>query len=187
MKKRRATASATTTAPTQNDAVMLEALLRERARTLADRVLEQKEPAVYGTVVVARRLGSSLGFPMDSVREVRTVRTNRLPHVKPSIAGLFQLRGVLHVLVDAKAIVGEGPALAHGDTATTVVLEHEGRCLGIRVDEVIGPRLVLADELDGNHADRQLDLVAEITRDCVEILDVHALFHSPDIRMDQKP
>ncbi|MCC6876467.1 MAG: hypothetical protein IT378_19340 [Sandaracinaceae bacterium] len=64
--------------------------------------------------------------------------------------------------------------------------------MGLRVDEVLGPRVIHADELDTSHRshDREhahdvaRELVAHVTRDCTEILDIDRLFASEALRLE---
>ncbi len=169
-----------------SDDAAIERLLRERGQRLAARVLDEEKPEVFGTVVVARRRDTTLAFPIECLRELRNVKLTRLPHAARSVCGIFQLRGQLFSLVDLGALVGESEPLAHGSVVLVAMLEHDGNVLGVRLDEVIGPRVVLVEDLDRGHRERQIDFVQEVTRDCVEILDLPAVFACKDFHMGER-
>lgn len=168
------------------DDAATERLLRERGQRLAARTLDEANPEVFGAVVVVRRRDTTLAFPIERLREIRSVRLTRLPHASRSVCGVFQLRGELFSLIDLRALVGESAPLAHGATVLVAMLEHDGKALGVRLDDVIGPRLVLRDELDRGHRETQIGFVQEVTRDCVEILDVSAVFECRDFQMGER-
>ncbi|MBC7170827.1 MAG: CheW domain-containing protein [Polyangiaceae bacterium] len=168
------------------DDAAIEQLLRARGQELAARTLEEVKPDVFGTVVVARRRETMLAFRIECLREIRSVRLTRLPHATRSVCGIFQLRGQLFSLVDLRSLVGESEPLVHGAAVLVAMLEHDGKVLGVRIDEVIGPRVVLVEELDRGHRERPIDFVQEVTRDCVEILDVPAVFACRDFHMGER-
>jgi purine-binding chemotaxis protein CheW len=161
----------------------IERILRERGRKLAERA-EAVRPEIYGTVVVARRGSSLLGFPIDRVAEVRVVRVTRLPNAHHYISGVFQLRGQIYALSDLRAFMGEPEPMTHGQVTSAVLLTREEKSIGVRVDEVLGPREIEQRELDRGHRDGRLELIADVTHDCVEIMDVDAFFASPHLRVE---
>jgi chemotaxis signal transduction protein len=165
------------------DDAAIERVLRERGRRLAERA-EAVRPEIYGTVIVARRGATLLGFPIDHVSEVRVVKVTRLPHAQRYVSGVFQLRGQLYALSDLRSFLDEHEPMTQGQITSAVLLTQRGKSLGVRVDEVIGPREIELRELDRGHRDGRLELIAEITHDCIEILDVDAFFASPHLRME---
>lgn len=168
----------------KRDRNAVQRMLRDRARRLAERNVEQTVREVVGEIVVVRRAQSSWGFPLDAVSEVRVVSVTRLPRATEHVCGFFQIRGQVHCLVDLQPFVGEATAPSHGDRAVVAVVERPPRVLGVRVDAVIGARTVFRDEIDATRRERMLELVADVTQDCVQIVDVDALFASEALRME---
>jgi len=156
-----------------------ERLLRDRARALAERRLDAVARTVVSRVVVVRSGTSLLGLPVESVREVREVRVTRLPHAKPPVQALFQLRGRVLALVDLDAAaggseLGEAP-LVHGDRALIALLTGAGGAFGLRIAEVIGARDVFADEVERGLSEGRAEAVSLVTRDLVQIVDIGRL------------
>lgn len=167
-----------------DDAANVERVLRARARSAAARALEVVEREVVAGVVVVRRARSTWGIPMASLEEVREVLVTRLPHASPTVVGLFHRRGQIASLVDLQPLVGPSDALGHGDRVLVAVVRSGSHVLGLRIDEVVGPRDVYADEVDTASVERRLAIVARVTRDCVEILDVPAIFEARALRLE---
>lgn len=161
----------------------IEKVLKERSRQLAALRITPEERQQLGEVVVVRRAESRIAFPIAHVLEVREVRVSRLPHRTRYICGLFPLRGQVHCLVDLRPFMGHATELAHGERTLAVLIQSAPGVLGVRVDEVVGPRTVYADEIDSGRRERRLDFVSDVTRDCVEIIDVDVLIQSKDLRM----
>lgn len=166
--------------------IAAEAQLRERAKKLAAHTLRKAVREVVAEVIVVRRERSMLALPILCVEEVREVRVTRLPHRSRFVCGLFSLRGRVCSLVDVQPLVGAADEVGHGDRALVALVRGPRGTLGLRVDEVLGPRVVYGDELDTSHRDRQLDIVARVTRDCVEIVDMDALFASETVRLEAR-
>lgn len=163
----------------------VEEQLRERAKALASLRLRTPDRQLLCEVIVVRRGRTVLGLPIAQAEEVRVVTVSRLPHHARRVAGLFQLRGQVHCLIELEPYGSGSDELRHGERAIVVLLRGTRGALGVRVDEVIGPRSVHADEIDGPHRDRQLEYVRHVTRDCLEIIDVEALLASPSLQLEQ--
>lgn len=161
-----------------------ERLLRERARALASIRLAPPDRRVLTEAIVIRRERSTFAFPTRSVTEVRSVRVTRIPHATRYHSGLFHLRGRVHSLVDLQPFVGAGAELRHGERTLAIVVESGPRALGVRADEILGPRTIYEDELDESQRERKIEFIRFVTRTCEEIIDVDALFESPLIRME---
>jgi hypothetical protein len=75
-----------------------------------------------------------------------------------------------------------GPATPAGEDAETLValVGDSGRALGLRIDEVIGPRVVFRDECDADAAPAQ-DFALAATRDLLVLLDLRALLARPEL------
>jgi chemotaxis signal transduction protein len=154
-----------------------EAVLRERARRLAERVLDAVDDEIHATVIVTMRGEAQLGFPIDAVREARTVRVTRLPNAPAHIAGLVPIHGQVYALVDPDASRGSTKPIAHGGaTPAVIVAPGNGRAvIAVRIDEIVGPRTVFRRELDRHPRERGGSIVGDITLDGLEIIDIERL------------
>lgn len=158
-------------------------VLRQRARHFAALRLESDVRDVLLEAIVVRRSESLLAFPIETAIEVREVVSTRLPHRTRHVCGLFQLRGKVHCLVDLQPFIGPATELAHRDHTLALLIQGQPGLLGLRIDEVLGPRTFYVDELDTGSRDKRLEFVTDVTRDCIEIIDVYTLFASPALRM----
>ena len=136
-----------------------------------------------GSHVVMRRGDLVFATPVLATREVRQVQVARLPGSGEVIVGLFQLRGRTCSLVDIAPIAGPTEALTHAAESLVVVVSASPGDLGLRIDEVIGPRTIFIDEIDEGLDERTLKFVSHMTRDLVHVLDVEALMASPEVRI----
>ncbi len=161
----------------------VEAELRARRARLELRTHAERERTVAAQVVVARRGAALLGIPIEHAAEFRRAPVTALPGVPATIAGLFQIRGYTHCCVDLLPMLNGEPAAVDGQAVLIGVLDTPSGPLGVRFDEVIGPRTVHHDELDENLQHSSGAIVAMVTRDLLEIIDVRRLCESPDIRI----
>lgn len=161
-----------------------EQVLEERARALAARrVDERREPLL--TVVAVRAGGQLFGLPLSALAEVAPMRPiAHLSALPPWLPGLVQVRGELVSVLD----------LAHwfqvpGTPAprNLALVSHRRRLLALLVDEVLGARVVYADEVAGellrDHEARGRP-VRTVTRDLMLVLDSERLFAHPDVVVD---
>lgn len=161
-----------------------EQVLEERARALAARrVDERREPLL--TVVAVRAGGQLFGLPLAALAEVAPMRPiAHLAALPPWLPGLVQVRGELVSVLD----------LAHwfqvpGTPAprNLALVSHRRRLLALLVDEVLGARVVYADEVAGellrDHEARGRP-VRTVTRDLMLVLDPERLFAHPDVVVD---
>lgn len=162
----------------------VEAVLLERSRQFAALRLEEQTRETLLDVIVVRRVQSVFGFPIRSVVEVRHATCTRVPHRSPFVCGVFQLRAELQCLVDVQPYIGPATELEHGGRSLALLVRGRAGVLGIRIDQVLGPRTLYIDELDTGRRDRHLEFVTHITQDCVEVVDVETLLASPCLRLD---
>ncbi len=163
----------------------LEATLRQRARALAARELEQRKSVVFAEVVAVRRAGLILAVPIAEAREVRRVDVTGLPGSTGFVNGVFQLRGKVLSLVDLAPFCSEAQPLLHGDQTLVIVVGRDDRFLGLRIDEIDGQRTILQEEIDGEFRGRELPFVTHVTRNLAHIVDVEMLLTSPEVRIDR--
>jgi chemotaxis signal transduction protein len=159
----------------------IERELRQRATDMASRVSQLEAATPFAEVVVATRGTVVFGLPIDRVVEVRMVELTALPHATAVVNALFQVRGRVHCLVDALPFYGVEEPLGHGVTTLVALIRGRRGVVGLRLDELVGARLVTVDEIeDGVHGDG-VAFVRAVTRDLVEILDVDLLLDQPSL------
>ena len=159
----------------------IEEILKERAKKLAQRKLQLDQRQLLIDVIVVARSGVHLALPMKCAREVRRVKITKIPGARSPVEGLFQVRGECHNLFDLHSFFfGQSQSLDHGDSSLAIITQHGERTLGLRIDEVIGPRTVYRDELHDEGGQKQLPFVSEVTRDILNIIDIGRLFDELD-------
>jgi chemotaxis signal transduction protein len=158
-------------------------LLKKRAREVRARNSSMQFREVFHEVIVVRRGKSVLGLPIDAVREIRLVHPVALPHRTPFIQSLYQVRGKVQCLVDLQPFF-DAPSDFPGNegVAAAIVSNHKGE-IGIRIDEVIGPRVVYLDEKDEGLVERSKAFVSAVTRDLLIIIHIDFLFEQPEIQL----
>ncbi len=159
----------------------LEAVLRRRSQKLAGRQLTPQHQDVHEEVIVARRAGVSLAVPLSAADEVRTIELVAVPGSGEVVNGLFQIRGQVRSLVDLAPFFGPAEPLCHGQSTLSLLFSDSGSALGLRIDEIVGPRSVLSHEIDQGLQEQ--DIVSCVTKDLVHILDIHAVMASPAVRL----
>jgi purine-binding chemotaxis protein CheW len=127
-------------------------------------------------VLLVRADGRSYGIAVQSVREVLHHRpATRLPGAPAWVLGLINLRGVLVSVVDLAARLGGAPLNHPG--ASIVLVEHDGRSVGVAVAEVRDVAAV--DAGGGMHDDAGADAivqgVARVGDEIVALLDARAV------------
>lgn len=152
------------------------AVLKRRARKLADREVKVDARIEAAQVVHARRGELALGFSVDSVREVRRVPVSPLPEAPTGVVGFFQVRGQPFALADLQALEGRGAPSLGGTEALAVLVEFEGRPLGVVIDEIVGVRTVFEDEVRDGDADPEGRVFAYATPDFLNVIDIPSLF-----------
>ena len=162
-----------------------DAILEQRLGELASRRLESEECDTVAEVIVARRAGFTFATPVESTGEVRLVEVTSLPGATDVIGGVFQIRGTTYSLIDIAPFFGESSGLEHGSRTLAAVVSGLPGELGIRLDEVIGPRTIETSDLDEGLGERQLPFVSHVTRDLVHVLDIQALMASPKVRISK--
>lgn len=163
----------------------LEAELRARRARLEERRRRGQggERSVAAEVVVARRGGARLGLDIEHIAEFRRTPVTPLPGAPAAITGLFQTRGTTHCCVDLLTLLtGERPSLDERELLIGVIHTPAGP-LGLRFDEVLGPRTVYADEVDGSRRPEEHSVVSLVTRDLLQIIDHRRLCDAPEIRV----
>ncbi|MFO7566812.1 MAG: chemotaxis protein CheW [Enhygromyxa sp.] len=161
----------------------VEAELRARRARLESRTHKQREREVAAEVIAVRRGTALLGVPIEQVVEFRRAPVTPVPGVPATIVGLFQIRGYVHCCVDLLPISSKERAPSEAHTLLIGVVDTPRGPLGIRFDEVLGPRTVYGDELDENLQRSSGPVVAMVTRDLLEVIDVRRLCERPDIHI----
>lgn len=123
-----------------------------------------------------------LAFPITRVREILPARpATRLPGCGPEVRGLIGLRGRLVTVFDLGAILGLEPSGEREDHRL-VLLEHEGRVVGMAVDAMVAVTRTATHELSLHRETRQM---FDIERD--EIIGVGTLEGRPFTAIDADP
>lgn len=123
-----------------------------------------------------------LAFPITRVREILPPRGfTRLPGCGPEVCGLVGLRGRIVTVLDLGAILGLRPAAALEDHRM-VLLEHEGRVVGMAVDAMVAVTRTTARDLS---LGRETRVIFDIERD--EVIGVGSLEGRPFTAIDPEP
>lgn len=149
-------------------------LMRERTARFAEAPRESSRE-LLAQVVEVRRGDGRLGLPRARVKEIRSVRLCRLPHMPRTLPGVFHLRGRVLPALDLQPLLGEFTSYEQGARCTVAVLSDPRGNLGLCIDEVRGLRLVYADEIDGNAELGRNDFITAVTRDLLALIDVDKL------------
>ena len=164
----------------------LRRILDKRADNMSARRGGVEEREVLSDVIVARRGDILLGFPVQTVREVRKNYAIPLAHGNEIVVGLFQARGQINSLVDIVSLLGV--STTGGKTRKKSYIVHvswQARDLGVVVDELVGRRELYRDEVAAGHEEERGAIVSSITRDLVSLIDIKALFSAPGIILDR--
>jgi chemotaxis signal transduction protein len=156
------------------DVAATEALLRERAARFAEVSRESSREQVY-EVIDVERAGSRLGLPRERVREIRVVRLCRLPHLPPTLPGIFHIRGRVLPALDIQPLLDELTPLEHDARCMVAMLTDPRGELGLCIDDVHGLRPVYRDELDGSAELGCSEFFTVVTRDLLAIVNVASL------------
>jgi twitching motility protein PilI len=99
---------------------------------------------------IAFRVGSSsLLAPLDEVVEILDLpKLARVPHSKPWVHGIANIRGNLLPVVDFYGFLSDG-VVSTGEKSRVLVIDHNGIYSGLVVDEIYG----LKHFLDSEHTD----------------------------------
>ena len=123
-----------------------------------------------------------LAFPITAVREILPPRPfTRLPGTGAEVCGLIGLRGRIVTVLDLGAILGLAPSVRRPDHRL-VLLEHEGRVIGMAVDEMVAVTRAAARDLSLAQETRG---VFDIERD--DVIGVGTLNDRPFTAIDPAP
>lgn len=158
-----------------------EVRLKARARQLAARANGKTAAPPLGQFVIGRRAQFLFGIPVAALEEVRPTPWTRLPGASSTSPGVFHFRGRFVPMVDLAALVDGHGGLPDGAQVMTAVMVENGRLTGLGMDELLGVRVVLPEDVVESLAGEPF--VQCITRDLVALLDVQrlglSLQHSP--------
>ena len=98
-----------------------------------------------GTRILEWRVESRrFGTPVSGILEILEARSAiRIPGAPPEILGLVNVRGTILTVIDGRTLFGE---IRSGDPGAILVIEVQGRAVGVAVSEVL-------DLLDAGQAD----------------------------------
>jgi chemotaxis signal transduction protein len=158
-----------------------EKILKDRARQLAARQDVTTQRRVLFEVVAVKRGDSLIGFPMAEAQEIRHIKAVPLPHATLYVQGLFQLRGEVSCLIDLQPFFG---ALPDNGEVMAVLVTHGGETCGYRIDALVGPRQVFADECNKQNELWAHDFALGFTHDLLTIVNVEKLRQRPELVLD---
>lgn len=92
-----------------------------------------------GSRLLEWRVGSRrFGTPVSGILEILEARVaTRIPGAPSEILGLVNVRGSIITVIDGRALFGEAP---DGDPGAILVIELQGRAVGMVVSEVLDLR-----------------------------------------------
>lgn len=126
--------------------------------------------------------GHWLAFSITRVREILPPRGfTRLPGCGPEVCGLVGLRGRIVTVFDLGAILGLRPA-AQREDHRLVLLELDGRVVGMAVDEMVAVTRATARDLS---LSREARSIFDIERE--EVIGVGSLEGRPFTALDPEP
>ena len=92
------------------------------------------------------------GIELGTVREILPFRRpTRLPGAPGYVAGLINVRGTIVTVVDLGARLDERTAVRH--EGSVVLVDHQGRLVGLAVDEVMDVQVLEADRIEAAAGD----------------------------------
>lgn len=163
-------------------------ILEERARALAKPPAKRTEHGRVDVLVV--RVGAeSYGIGIEHVREVRPLEgLTPVPNLPPMWAGLVNLRGVLHPVLDMGRYLGL-EAADGGEERQVVLVASATATVGLAVSEVVGLRSLPAAEIRPpveTDPDAAKGLVTGVTADMLLLLDGQALLGDPRLMVQEE-
>ena len=123
--------------------------IEDRSRTRALGLPQQVE---------VRRTWSGIGFrvgdlllvsSLGQISEMLVFPTmTRVPHAKPWVLGISNIRGMLHPVIDLRGFI-EGTMTDKGRRARILIIQHDNLSAGLLVDEAMGLRHFFDEERVG--------------------------------------
>lgn len=158
-------------------------VLRRRADALARRENTVERRAEFLAVTVAVRGGVRFAVPTSSVLEVRSVRATVLPQANAVVQGLFVWQGSAVGLTDLASTLGAKVQDEVTDRLMVLIVHCGGHTTGIRIDDILGTRMVYRDEIDtGSVAGVQPWIIA-MTKDVLLVIDPDRLSQDASVKL----
>ena len=165
-------------------------VLEERARALAT-VLEAEEPVDTVELVVLTVGSERYGVDAERVGEVRPLaELTPVPGAPPFWAGIVNVRGTLHPVLDLRRYLGLADADGGDQERTVVLVSGAGLTVGLMVDDAAGVRPVPAGAIGpplGAASEAVNAAVRGVTEDLLAILDIQALLADPRLVVREVP
>ncbi len=159
-------------------------ILRARAQALA------RKPAGNGAagqaleVVVFLSAYETYAVESVHVHEVYPLREfTRVPHVPSFVLGLINVRGRLLVVIDIKKFF-DLPEGGLSDLNKVIIVQQDGRELGLLADAVVGVRAILESQIEPSLPTLtgiRADYLKGVTTDGIVILDAEKLMRHPRV------
>ena len=108
---------------------------------------EPAEAVADGRVLLFRIASRVYGCGLGEVREIIPYRpATRLPGAPPSVSGLVNLRGTIMTVVHLGRQLGVSEETR--TDGSIILIEHESKCMGFEVDEVMDVQPLVTDRMD---------------------------------------
>jgi purine-binding chemotaxis protein CheW len=170
--------------PAEEPTGRVQEILEQRARALARAPAEVTPPGETVRILVLEVGPERYGVDLDRVREVsRTAVPSPVPGAPPEWAGLVNLRGRLHWVLDLRRYLGLESGEAEG-SRSVVLATAGGHAIGLLSDalpalRLVPPAGVRSAPAGWNGARRAI--IRGVTTDLVSVLDLDALLEAPDV------
>jgi purine-binding chemotaxis protein CheW len=169
--------------PAEEPTARVQEILEQRARALA-RAPAEGAPGDTVRLLVIEVGPERYGVELDRVREVsRTAVPSPVPGAPPEWAGLVNLRGNLHWVLNLRRYLGLEPGEAQG-SGSLVLATAGGYTIGLLSDALPALGLVHSDDVrpapagwNGSHK----GIIRGVTPDLVSVLDLGGLLNAPDV------
>jgi purine-binding chemotaxis protein CheW len=158
----------------------IQAILEERARELSRPAAEAEDDGDVVEMAIVETGGERYAIDVFYLREVRaTPSISAFPSLPSVWAGLMNLRGALHPVLDLGAYLGS--VRRDDDERFEVMVVQGGRIgMGLLVDRVVEVRRVRKADV-GPPVRGGAGIVSGVTPDLVSVIDMEMLLGDPDL------
>jgi chemotaxis signal transduction protein len=158
----------------------IEAILEERARDLARPVADVEDDGDVVEMAIVETGAERYAIDVFYLREVRAnPSVSALPALPPVWAGLMNLRGALHPVLDLGAYLGS-ERRTDDDRFEVMVVEGRRLGLGLLVDRVVEVRRIRKVDV-GAPVRGGAGVVSGVTPDLVSVIDMERLLGDPEL------
>ena len=158
----------------------IQVILEERARGLARPVADVEDDGDVVEMAIVETGGERYAIDIFYLREVRaTPSISPFPSLPSVWAGLMNLRGALHPVLDLGAYLPSQPR-SDGDRFEVMVVESRRLGIGLLVDRVVEVRRTRRADI-GAPVRGGANVVSGVTPDLVSVIDMERLLGDPGL------